>query len=40
MAARKPTDKQSMLAVHGMGPARLKRYGQPFLDAIQEWGSR
>ena len=40
MAALKPMDKQALLNVHGMGPARVKRYGKPFLDVIQAWGSR
>jgi len=38
MANRRPTTRVSMLGVHGMGPVRMARYGQPFLDALQAWG--
>jgi len=37
MARLRPTTKTTMLAVHGMGPARYQRYGKPFLAAIREW---
>jgi ATP-dependent DNA helicase RecQ len=37
MASRKPTTPQDLLDIHGMGPARMKRYGQPFLDTLQGW---
>ena len=39
MAERRPMTNRSMLQVHGMGPVRMQRYGQPFLDALQAWGS-
>ena len=38
MADKRPTTPASMLEVHGMGALRMKRYGQPFLDALQAWG--
>lgn len=34
MAARKPGDAGQLLAVPGVGPAKLERYGTAFLDAI------
>jgi len=37
MAARRPTDRTTMLALHGMGPQRFQRYGQAFLSAVREW---
>jgi hypothetical protein len=38
LAARRPCTRQSMLAVHGMGPQRFQRFGQPLLEALQAWG--
>jgi len=38
IAARRPDSRESMLAVHGMGPSRFQRFGQPLLDAVQAWG--
>lgn len=37
LAAAKPTDPQAMLAVSGVGPAKLSRYGEPFLAVIREY---
>jgi len=37
MAARRPVTRQGMLALHGMGPERFRRYGQAFLDAMRSW---
>ena len=37
MATVRPTTRQGMLTVHGMGPVRFKRYGSPFLEAIRSW---
>jgi len=38
MAEIRPTSKEAMLEVHGMGPKRLQLYGRPFIDAIRAWG--
>ena len=40
MAAAKPTDRQAMLRVSGVGPAKLERYGDAFLTVIQEYVRR
>ncbi len=37
LAAAKPTDPQAMLAVSGVGPAKLSQYGEPFLVMIGEY---
>ena len=37
MARIRPTTKITMLAVHGMGPSRYKKYGTGFMAAIREW---
>ncbi len=34
MAAVQPEDERQLLAIRGVGQAKLKRYGRPFLDAI------
>lgn len=34
IAARKPQSMQALADVHGMGPARLESYGEPFLQAV------
>lgn len=34
IAARKPQSMQALADVHGMGPARLESYGEPFLAAV------
>jgi ATP-dependent DNA helicase RecQ len=36
MAARKPANEAEMLRVHGVGNAKLERYGEMFLSAINE----
>lgn len=36
MAARRPRTPAELLAVPGVGPAKLERYGEVFLDALQE----
>jgi ATP-dependent DNA helicase RecQ len=38
MAEVRPTSKEAMLEVHGMGPKRFQLYGRPFIDAIRAWG--
>jgi len=35
MAARRPTSAGELLSVPGVGPAKLERYGESFLDAIE-----
>ena len=35
LAAAKPTNQQDMLAVSGVGPAKLERYGEAFLAVIR-----
>ena len=40
MAASKPTDKQSLLAVSGVGLTKLERYGVPFLQLINDYLER
>jgi superfamily II DNA helicase RecQ len=34
MAARKPATTEELLGCHGVGAAKLKRYGEAFLEAI------
>ena len=36
MAAERPTDETGLLAVAGVGPAKLARYGQAFLRVLRE----
>jgi ATP-dependent DNA helicase RecQ len=36
MAALRPRDEAGLLAIAGVGPAKLARYGQPFLRALRE----
>ncbi len=35
MAAARPTDRQAMLRVSGVGPAKLERYGEAFLAVLR-----
>jgi superfamily II DNA helicase RecQ len=35
MARRKPATAAEMSAVHGVGEAKLKQYGEVFLDVIR-----
>jgi ATP-dependent DNA helicase RecQ len=35
MTAARPTDRQAMLRVSGVGPAKLERYGEAFLAVIR-----
>ena len=37
MATAKPTDRQAMLLISGVGPAKLERYGDAFLTVIREY---
>ncbi len=34
IAASKPTSVEALARIHGMGPARIERYGEPFLDTV------
>ena len=36
MARRKPTMTAEMGAVHGVGAAKLRQYGEVFLDTIRQ----
>jgi len=38
MAQLRPEDEAQMLAVNGVGQAKLKRFGQAFLERIREFG--
>jgi ATP-dependent DNA helicase RecQ len=35
IAAHKPTSLDALADIHGMGPARIERYGEPFLETVQ-----
>lgn len=37
MVVEKPTCEQEFLLIHGVGPVNFKKYGQPFLNCIQEY---
>jgi ATP-dependent DNA helicase RecQ len=39
MARRKPRDLDEMAAVHGVGEAKLRQYGQDFLEVIRDHGA-
>jgi ATP-dependent DNA helicase RecQ len=34
IAAHKPTSIEALADIHGMGPARIERYGEPFLETV------
>ena len=34
-----PTDKSGMLAIHGIGEVKFERYGEAFLELIEEIGN-
>jgi len=36
MAAAHPTDEAGLLAISGVGPAKLARYGAAFLDVLRQ----
>ncbi len=38
MAALKPTTREGLLALNGVGPAKLERYGDAFLEAVRAAG--
>jgi ATP-dependent DNA helicase RecQ len=35
MAARRPTDRDQMMEVAGVGPVKFERYGDAFLEALR-----
>ncbi|MPN30264.1 ATP-dependent DNA helicase RecQ [bioreactor metagenome] len=35
-----PTDEQTFLEVPGVGAAKLERYGEAFIDAVNDWKGR
>ena len=37
MAALAPKSMAELLQVHGIGPAKIEKYGQEFLDVIFEY---
>ncbi|MSQ04064.1 MAG: ATP-dependent DNA helicase RecQ [Myxococcales bacterium] len=37
IAASRPVTRGSMLAIHGMGPERFRKYGEPLLQAVRSW---
>ena len=39
LASARPTKPQDMLRVSGVGPAKLERYGEEFLEVIQGYAS-
>jgi superfamily II DNA helicase RecQ len=39
MARRVPTSELELLRVPGVGPAKLQRYGQAFLELLREAAS-
>ena len=39
VAAFLPQGEESLLRVHGFGPAKLERYGAPFLAAVREYAA-
>jgi ATP-dependent DNA helicase RecQ len=39
MARRRPKDLTEMAAVHGVGEAKLRQYGQDFLEVIRAHGA-
>jgi ATP-dependent DNA helicase RecQ len=39
IAAARPTSLDALEDVHGMGPQRIAKYGEPFVDAVRGWTS-
>ena len=37
MVRLKPASPAALLALHGVGKAKLERYGEPFLNALRNW---
>lgn len=40
ISRQRPMTREAMLAVHGMGKERYRRYGQAFLDAVRGYAGR
>lgn len=38
MAVSRPTTRDALMALDGMGPKRMSRYGAHFLNALRAWG--
>jgi len=38
MSVRQPTTRAGFLEIKGVGPAKLKKYGQRFMEIIKEFG--
>lgn len=38
LCARRPANEDEMLDVHGVGLNKMEKYGEPFLEAIREFG--
>jgi ATP-dependent DNA helicase RecQ len=38
MAERRPTTKAALFDISGVGPTKLERYGEAFLDVLREEG--
>ena len=38
LAQHKPSTLEDMLSISGIGEAKLKRYGQPLMDVILQYG--
>jgi superfamily II DNA helicase RecQ len=36
MAARAPRDRSGLLEISGVGPVKVERYGEAFLEALRE----
>ena len=36
IAAYKPASMEALAGIHGMGPARIERYGEPFLETVND----
>ncbi len=37
IAASRPVTRTAMLSVHGMGPERFRKFGEPLLEAVRSW---
>jgi len=40
MAEKTPQDKTSFLSISGVGPIKLKKYGQEFIQVIQNFNNK
>jgi ATP-dependent DNA helicase RecQ len=37
IAEARPVNRRGLEGVHGMGPSRMRRYGDTLLDAVRAW---